>query len=118
MIMQNEKKERHDVFVHSIEKITREYPDLLLERTIFMKLLSFVKVLTGVLRSSVLKSFERYLTLCKQKKTIDDINQIAMALYADFDDILADISEENQQSFLLLISSISKLNVDSGDKLI
>jgi hypothetical protein len=47
--------------VNSIEKITREYPELLQERKVFMKLLSFVKVLTGSMRAAVLKSLERFL---------------------------------------------------------
>ena len=116
--MVNESNERHDVLVHSIEKITREYPELLQDRKIFMKMLSFVKVFTGTMRSSILKCFERYLQVCRLKKQIDDINEIAMSLYSDSDDILADISDENQQSYLQLLTSIAKLNIDSGDKLI
>jgi hypothetical protein len=106
------------VFVNSIEKVTREYPELLQEPKIFMKLLSFVKVLTGTMRSAIFKSFERYLYICRDKKLIDDINKITMGLYADSEDILADISDENQQSFIYLLSQISKLNVDTGDKLL
>lgn len=117
-LMVNESNERHDVLVHSIEKITREYPELLQDRKIFMKMLSFVKVFTGTMRSSILKCFERYLQVCRLKKQIDDINEIAMSLYSDSDDILADISDENQQSYLQLLTSIAKLNIDSGDKLI
>jgi hypothetical protein len=79
-LFQNESNERHDVLVNSIEKITREYPELLTERKVFMKLLSFVKVLTGTMRSAVLKSFERYLVVCRKQRLIDDINQIAMAI--------------------------------------
>lgn len=79
-LFQNESNERHDVLVNSIEKITREYPELLTERKVFMKLLSFVKVLTGTMRSAVLKSFERYLIVCRKQRLIDDINQIAMAI--------------------------------------
>lgn len=63
--MGNEENERHDVLVNAIEKITREYPELLDERHIFMKLLSFVKVLTGSMRSAILKSLERYINLCR-----------------------------------------------------
>jgi hypothetical protein len=96
VLFQNESNERHDVLVNSIEKITREYPELLTERKVFMKLLSFVKVLTGTMRSAVLKSLERYLVVCRKQRLIDDINQIAMAIQADHDEILADISDENQ----------------------
>ena len=84
------------MLVNSIEKISREYPELLTDRKIFMKLLSFVKVLTGTMRSAIFKSFERYLQVCKSKRQIEDINEIAMSLLADSDDILADISDENQ----------------------
>ena len=59
--MVNEASERHDVLVNSIEKVTREFPELLEERKIFMKLLTFVKNLTGTMRSAILKSLERYL---------------------------------------------------------
>jgi hypothetical protein len=47
----NEASERHDVLVSSIEKISREYPELLDERKIFMKIITFVKNLTGTMRS-------------------------------------------------------------------
>ena len=60
-----------------------------------MKLLSFVKVLTGSMRGAVLKSLERFLHVCRKSKLLDDINEIAMALQADADEILADISDEN-----------------------
>ena len=63
--MSNENNERHDVLVNSIEKVSREYPELLKERKIFMKLLSFVKVLTGTMRAAVLKSLDRYLNVCR-----------------------------------------------------
>ena len=117
-ILSNEGNERHDVLVNSIEKISREFPELLQERKIFMKLLSFVKVLTGSMRSAVLKSLERYLHVCRANKLLDDINEISLALYADSEDILADISDENQQAYIQLLTNISKLNIDSGEKLI
>jgi hypothetical protein len=60
-----------------------------------MKLLSFVKVLTGTMRAAVFKTFEKYLSVCRRQKLLDDINEIAMALFADSDEILADISDEN-----------------------
>ena len=94
-IFANEANERHDVLVNSVEKITREYPELLTERKIFLKLISFVKVLTGTMRNAIFKCFERYLYVCRDKKLLDDINEITMALYADSDDILSDISNEN-----------------------
>lgn len=82
-----------------------------------MKLLSFVKVLTGTMRAAVLKSLERFLPVCRKYKLLDDINEIAMALQADSDEILSDISDENQQSFMLLLTHISKINIDAGTKL-
>ena len=117
-VMQNEKNQRHDIFVNTIEKISREFPEILLERQIFMKLLAFVKVLTGSMRAAIFKSFEKYLFVCKRKMTIEDINEITLSLFADFDDILSDISNENQQAFLQLVLSIAKLNTDNGDKLL
>jgi len=47
------------------------------------------------MRSAIFKTFDRYLTICKSKKLIEDINEIAMSLFAISDDILADISDEN-----------------------
>jgi hypothetical protein len=61
----NEKNSRHDVFVNSVEKVTREFPELLKERKIFIKLLSFVNNLTGSLRMAIFKSFEKYLSVCR-----------------------------------------------------
>jgi len=66
-IMSNENNERHDVLVNTIEKVTREYPQLLQnDRRVFMKLLSFLKVLTGTMRAAVMKSLERYLEVCRK----------------------------------------------------
>ena len=83
------------MLVNSIEKVTREYPELLKERKIFMKMINFIKVLTGTMRSAVLKSLERYLNVCRKEHKLEDINEIARSLYADSDEILADISDEN-----------------------
>jgi hypothetical protein len=94
-LLTNEQKERHDVFVNAIEKVSREYPELLQERKIFMKLLSFTNVLTGSMRGSIFKTFERFLYVCRHKKALEDINEIAMSLLAVYEDILADISDEN-----------------------
>jgi hypothetical protein len=47
------------------------------------------------MRSSIFKAFERYLNVCKAKKLMDDIREIAMSLLAINEDILADISDEN-----------------------
>lgn len=76
----NESNDRHDVLVNSIEKVTREYPELINERKVFMKLLSFVKVLTGSMRGAVLKSLDRYLNVCRKANKLEDINEIARAL--------------------------------------
>lgn len=78
--MINMKNDRHDVLVNSLEKVSREYPELLLEREVFMKLLSFVKVLTGNMRSAVLKTLDRFLEVCKKMNRLKDIVDIAMAL--------------------------------------
>lgn len=93
--MSNENNERHDVLVNTIEKVTREYPQLLNDRRVFMKLLSFLKVLTGTMRAAVMKSLERYLDVCRKANRLEDIKEIARALNADAEEILADISDEN-----------------------
>ena len=117
-LMVNEGSERHDVLVHSIEKVTREFPELLEDRRLFMKALAFVKVLTGSMRAAVLKALERYLLVAKLRRSLDDINAVALSLLADAEDVLADISDENQQAFLQVLTQIAKLNVDAGDKLL
>lgn len=65
-----------------------------------MKLINFVKVLTGSMRACVFKSLERYLYVCRREKRLEDIDEIAMALFGDAEEIMADISDENQQAFL------------------
>jgi hypothetical protein len=70
MLFVNETKERHDVLVHSLERVSRDYPELLIERKIFMKLLSLVNVLTGTMRSSIFKTLEKYLNICKARRLI------------------------------------------------
>lgn len=79
-IFSNESNDRHDVLVNSFEKVSREYPQILTDRKVFMKLLSFVKVLTGTMRAAVLKTLERFLPVCRKNNMLDDINQIAVAL--------------------------------------
>ena len=63
--MKNEAKERHDVLVHVLERVSRDFSDLLLERKIFVKLLSFINVLTGTMRASIFKTLDRYLPVCR-----------------------------------------------------
>ena len=116
--MSHEIKEKVESFVNSLEKITREFPSIVKDRKIFLKLLSYVNILTGTLRSYVFKSLERYLSVCRENRSIEDINDIVRGLKAIWDDILTDSSEDNHQSFLILITSIAKLNLDSGEDLL
>lgn len=44
-----------------IERITRYFPQLLAERRVFLKLLSFVNILTGSMRGVVFKALDRYI---------------------------------------------------------
>ena len=98
-IMQNDVKEKHDVIVNVIERVTREFPMLLAQRRIFLKLLSFINNLTGSMRSAILKSLTRYYVVCApgDKKDITD------TVKAICEDVLSDRSEENQQSFLVFV---------------
>lgn len=51
--------------------------------------------------------------------SISDINEIAMSLLGVSKDILADMNDENQQSFLSLLISLTQLQgVDSVEKLL
>ena len=90
--MQNEAKDRDDVFVNVIERITRDYPGLLSFRRLFLKLLTFVNILTGSMRGSVFKSLDRYVQQCSE----EDLVEVLKSLQAVYDDILADISDDNQ----------------------
>ena len=118
-IFSNEVKERHDVFVYSIERASREYGELLVDRQIFMKTISFINILTGSMRAAVFKTYERYIEIAKQRKYLADIDEISMSLLAVLKDILADINDENQQAFLSLLIKLAQLKgVDSVEKLI
>ena len=61
LLLQNEAKDRDDIFVNVVERITRDFPNLLAERKIFLKLLSFINILTGSMRGVVFKSIDRYI---------------------------------------------------------
>lgn len=61
LLLQNEAKDRDDIFVNVIERITRDFPNLIAERKIFLKLLSFVNILTGSMRGVVFKALDRYI---------------------------------------------------------
>jgi hypothetical protein len=118
-IFANEVRERHDVFVYSIERASREYSELLTDRQIFMKTISFINILTGSMRAAVLTTFERYISIAKQNKDLGAIDEIAMSLVAVWREILADINDENQQAFLSLLIALQELKgVDSVEKLL
>ena len=106
VLMQNEAKDRDDIFVNVIERITREYPMLLSERRLFLKLLAFVNILTGSMRGAIFKSLDRYVQQCEAQ----DLVEVSKSLQAVFDDILADISDDNQQNFLILLTSLTKIS--------
>ena len=63
--MRNETKDRHDILVNVIERITRDYPQLLAHRRVFMKVLSYMNVLTGTMRGVIFKSLVRYYTVAE-----------------------------------------------------
>jgi hypothetical protein len=73
----HDKQERHDVFVKSVERITRDFPAMLGDRKVFQKLLSFIKVLSGSMRAAVLKSMDKYLYNCRENNNMRDIVEIA-----------------------------------------
>ena len=118
-IFSNEVKERHDVFVYSIERASREYSELLVDRQIFMKTISFINILTGSMRAAVFKTYERYIKIAKQRNNLADIGEISMSLLAVLKEILADINDENQQAFISLLITLAQLKgVDAVEKLI
>jgi hypothetical protein len=90
-IMQNDVKEKHDVIVNVIERVTRDFPVLLAQRRIFLKLLSYINNLTGSMRSAIFKSLSRYYVVCSagEKKDITDTVKTVC------EDVLSDTSEEN-----------------------
>ena len=95
-IFANEVRERHDVFVYSIERVSREYSRLLCDRQVFMKTISFIDILTGSMRAAVFKTYERYIKVARQEGNLADIDEISMSIMAISKDILADINDENQ----------------------
>ena len=60
-LMINEAQARHDIFVNVIERVSREFPLLLDERQLFVKLVAFINVLTGSMRGAVFKTLDRYI---------------------------------------------------------
>lgn len=65
--MQNDAKERHDIIVNVIERITREFPRLLEQRRLFLKLISYINVMTGSMRGSIFKTLSRYYKICSKQ---------------------------------------------------
>jgi hypothetical protein len=64
--MQNDAKERHDIIVNVIERITRDFPSLVEHRKIFLKLRSYINVMTGSMRGAIFKTFARYFSICSK----------------------------------------------------
>ena len=83
------------MFVHSIERASREYSHLLSDRQIFMKTISFIDILTGSMRAAVFKTYQRYVKVAKQDNNLAAIDEICMSLIAVSKDILADINDDN-----------------------
>jgi hypothetical protein len=65
------------------------------------------------MRGCIFKSFSRYLDICSDEHLIE----ISKSLEAVFDEILGDISDENQQNFLILITQIVKKDKKTGAEL-
>ena len=59
-LMLNKESKRHDILVNSIERITRDFPDLLYQRRIFLKLTNFIEILTGSMRGMTLICLRRF----------------------------------------------------------
>ena len=89
--MLNDVKERHDIIVNVIERITREFPQLLEHRRIFLKLLSYINCMTGSMRGAIFKCLSRYYNICSlaEKKDITD------SVRAISEEIIADSSDDN-----------------------
>lgn len=65
--MQNDAKERHDIIVNVVERITREFPKLLEQRRLFLKLISYINVMTGSMRGAIFKALARYYKICSKQ---------------------------------------------------
>ena len=81
--------------MYSVERVCRGYEELLTDRQMFMKTISFVNVLTGSMRAAVFRTLERFIALAKRTKRINDVNEISMSIQAVSSDILADINDDN-----------------------
>ena len=75
-LMINETRDRHDIFVNSIERVTREFPHLLDENKLFVKLVAFINVLTGSMRAAVFKTLDRYIQVGPADALIEVSNSI------------------------------------------
>ena len=71
------------------------------------------------MRAAVFKSFERYVEVARARKAQDEIDELAQSIRASCTDILADINDENQQSFLQLMITLASLpKMDTIDALL
>jgi hypothetical protein len=70
-VMENDKRERHDIIVNVIERITRDFPQLLEIRKVFMKLISYINVMTGSMRAAIFKALARYYEICPKQQRIE-----------------------------------------------
>ena len=95
MLKSLEAKDKHDIYVFSIERISREYHYLLEDPRIFQKSLSYVKNLTGQMRGSVFTSIERHVQTQRKKNKLENISMICKSIQSDNRDILTDINDEN-----------------------
>ena len=69
-------KDRHDIFVNVVLRITRAFPQLLCEKLIFEMLTSFVGILTNSMRAAIFDSLTHFYEVASET----DKNSILFAL--------------------------------------
>jgi len=108
---------KQDLFVNIAQKISKYQGMFAVQKPILQKLLHFIKPFSASFRACILQSFTSAIKECLVQNNIKLIQEICMCLLSNNEDILADKDDECQQSFILLLKELVKVNDKSRDSL-
>ena len=95
------------------ERIVQNYPEILGERKLYLKLVGLIQGLSGSFRKHVLIALHSYLAICRSNNNGADIDEMCQNLQANAKSIVLDNLEEHKIALLTLILALIQVPLDS-----
>eukprot|EP01022_Parablepharisma_sp_SALTPOND_P020644 TRINITY_DN3819_c0_g1_i2.p1 TRINITY_DN3819_c0_g1~~TRINITY_DN3819_c0_g1_i2.p1 ORF type:complete len:1640 (+),score=159.31 TRINITY_DN3819_c0_g1_i2:9252-14171(+) len=99
------------------ERIAANYPELFVERKVFLKVLGLLQNLSGMFRKSVLSGIGYYLPVCRANGNSADIDEICVNLQANAKALVLDNLDEHKAVLLNLLMGLIQIQLDSVNSL-